>query len=136
MDEMPAVIGTLIPIAGIAFVTIVVWLDVRRKEREDAHRAELLRKIADTQGDAAQKVLDVIQEQEYQAQVRRREGIKLGGLITLAAGIGLGIFLGMIERTDPVWAVGLIPVLIGLALIVYVGFLSPKPTRENFIGRV
>jgi len=136
MDEMPAVIGTLIPIAGIAFVTIVVWLDVRRKEREDAHRAELLRKIADTQGDAAQKVLDVIQEQEYQAQVRRREGIKLGGLITLAAGIGLGVFLGMIERTDPVWAVGLIPVLIGLALIVYVGFLSPKPTRENFIGRV
>jgi len=136
MDEMPAVIGTLIPIAGIAFVTIVVWLDVRRKEREDAHRAELLRKIADTQADAAQKVLDVIQEQEYQAQVRRREGIKLGGLITLAAGIGLGVFLGMIERTDPVWAVGLIPVLIGLALIVYVGFLSPKPTRENFIGRV
>ena len=135
MDEMPAVIGTLIPIAGIAFVTIVVWLDVRRKEREDAHRAELLRKIADTQGDAAQKVLDVIQEQEYQAHVRRREGIKLGGLITLAAGIGLGVFLGMIERTDPVWAVGLIPVLIGLALIVYVGFLSPKPTRENFIGK-
>jgi len=135
MEYLPGVIGTLIPIAGIAFVTIVVWLDTRRKERETVHRAELLRKIAETQGDGADKVLDMIREQEYQAQVRRREGIKLGGLITLAAGIGLGVFLGLIERHDQVWAVGLIPVLVGAAMMIYVILLSPKPSREEISRR-
>jgi hypothetical protein len=131
MDNAPAVIATLVPIAGIAFVTIAVWLGERRKEKESFQRCELLRKIADSQGDAAQRVLAVIRQQDYEAQVRRREGLKLGGLITLAAGIGLMIFLYMIEREEPVWVAGSIPILVGAALVGYVFFLSAKPGREG-----
>jgi len=131
MSELPAVIGTLVPIAGIAMIVLIVWIGERRKERENQHRTELLRKIAESQGDAAQKVLEMIREQDYQAQIRRREGLKLGGLITAASGIGLIFLLAMLEREEPVWAVGLIPLLIGAALFAYVLFMAPKPNRES-----
>lgn len=125
-----AAIGTLIPIVGIAFAGFVIWLGVRLKEREYQNKNELLRKIAESQGDAAQKVLEMIRRQDYAAQVRRREGLKLGGLITLAVGLALMIFLHMIERSEPVWTVGTIPALVGAALILYVLFLAPKPEPE------
>ncbi len=130
MGNVPDVVAMLIPIAGIAFVTIAVWLGERRKEKESFQRCELLRKIADSQGDAAQRVLAVIRQQDYEAQIRRREGLKLGGLITLAAGIGLMIFLYMIETEEPVWVAGSIPILVGAALVAYVLFMAPKPERE------
>jgi hypothetical protein len=125
-----AAIGTLIPIAGIAFAGFVVWLGVRLKEREALNRNELLRKIAESQGDAAQKVFEMLRQQDNAAQIRRREGLKLGGLITLAVGLALMIFLYMIERSEPVWAVGTIPALVGAVLILYVLFLAPKPKPE------
>jgi Flp pilus assembly protein TadB len=124
-----AAIGTLIPIAGIAFVTIAVWLDTRRREREFLHRNELYKKIAETQGDAAQQVLEMIKQQEEEAQIRRREGMKLGGLIILAAGIGLMIFLFMYDRFRPLWAVGLMPIFVGAAIAVYALFLAPEAKR-------
>jgi hypothetical protein len=68
----------------------------------------------------------MMRQQEDEAKGRRREGIKLGGLITLAVGIGLMIFLFMIERKQPVWTVGLIPLLVGAALFGYAAFMSPK----------
>jgi hypothetical protein len=131
MSELPAVIGTLVPIAGIAMIVLIVWMGERRKERESFYRSELLRKIAESQGDAAQKVLDMVREQDYQAQIRRREGLKLGGLIAAAVGIGLIVLLALLEREEAVWTAGLIPILIGAALLVYVHFLAPKPSREG-----
>ena len=126
MEHMPAVLGTLIPIAGIAWLAFVIWLGVRQKEKEDFHRSEVLKKIAETPGDASQKVLELMRQQDQAAQARRREGMKLGGLITLATGIGLGIFLFLIEEEEPVWAVGLIPFLIGAALFGYAVFMPKK----------
>ena len=127
MEHMAGVVGVLVPIAGIAFVTIAVWLAEQRKTQESLHRTELLRKIAESPGDASQKVLEMIHQHEREAQIRRREGLKLGGLITLAAGIGLAIFLLMIVPIKPVWTVGLIPLLIGAALFIYVQYFSSKP---------
>jgi hypothetical protein len=131
MSDLPAVIGTLIPIAGIAMIVLIVWIGERRKEKEALHRNELLRKIAESQGDAAQRVLDMIRQQDREAQIHRREGIKLAGMITMAVGIGLMPMLAMIARNQPVWTVGLIPALVGVALFSYVFFLSPKPDKEN-----
>jgi hypothetical protein len=128
---MVAAIGTLVPIAGIAMVVLFVWFGERRRERESFHRSELLKKIAESPGDAAQKVLAMIRQQEHDAQIRRREGMKLGGLITMAVGIGLMPMLYMLERNEPAWIVGLIPLLVGAALLVYVLLIAPKPMRED-----
>ena len=131
MNDLPAVIGTLIPISGIAMIVLIVWIGERRKEKEAFFRSELLRKIAESQGDASQNVLEMIHQQDREAQIRRHEGIKLAGMITMAVGIGLIPMLAMLEHNKPVWTVGLIPALVGAALFFYVFFLAPKPDKEN-----
>jgi Flp pilus assembly protein TadB len=131
MDPIPAVIGTLIPIAGIALVAIIVWITEQRKGKEAYLRNELLRKIAESQEDSAQKVFEMIRQEEQDARIRRREGVKLAGLILVAIGIGLAVMLALLERSEPAWIIGSIPFLIGVALLVYVFFLGPKPDKGD-----
>lgn len=126
----PVNFGILMPIAGMAFAIIIIWLTESRKEREAFQRGELLKNIAQSQGDGAERVLETIHRQEEEAQARRREGMKLGGLITLAVGIGLMIFLASVEPDNPVWTVGLIPALVGGALAFYALYLAPKGGRQ------
>ena len=131
MDPIPAVIGTLIPIAGIALVAIIVWITEQRKGKEAYLRNELLRKIAESQEDSAQKVFEMIRQEEQDARIRRREGVKLAGLILVAIGIGLAAMLALLERSEPAWIIGSIPLLIGAALLIYVYFLAPKPDKGD-----
>jgi hypothetical protein len=129
--ELVPLVSLLIPISGIVMVIFIVWFGERRKERENFHRTELLKRIAESQGDAAQKVLEMMREEENTAQIRRREGMKLGGLVTLAVGIALMLLLARLEPSEPVWLVGMIPALIGAALIIYIFFLAPRPKQED-----
>ena len=121
----------LVPISLFVMVIFIVWFGERRKERENFHRTELLKRIAESQGDAAQKVLEMMREDERAAQIRRHEGMKLAGLIVLAVGIALMPLLAKLEPSEPVWLVGLIPALVGAALLVYILFLAPKPKQEG-----
>jgi len=55
--------------------------------------------------------------------LRRAQGLLIGGLVTLFVGLGLTIFLWLIMLDHQgedryVWAVGLIPGLVGLALML------------------
>ena len=89
------------------------------------------RKIYEPPGSGANAV-PVLEEQEN----RRRKAIedyKVGGLITVAAGIGLGPFLYFVAPDTSVWVVGLIPLMIGLALLLYGFVLAPRsaPGREH-----
>ena len=68
-----------------------------------------------------------MREQEKNAVKRRLEGMKLGGLITAVVGIGVMVLLhGIANDEGPVYLVGLIPLLIGLALLMYAFALAPK----------
>jgi len=130
MNGLPQVIATLIPIAGITMIIFIVWFAEQRKAKESFQRHELLRKIAEAPGDAAQRVLEMIREQEYEAKMRRYEGMKLGGLIAAAVGLALVPVLAMLEPHEPSWIIGLIPLLVGAALFIYITFLAPKPSRS------
>lgn len=129
--EIAAVVGTLIPIAGIAFITIAVWLGEKRKEKIAFYRSEVLKKIAESEGDAARKALEMMRQQDIEASIRRREGIKLGGLIVLAAGIGVSIFLAFMVPDQPVWMAGLIVLLVGAVLAGYGFYFAPKPEQKD-----
>jgi hypothetical protein len=52
----------------------------------------------------------------------RSQGLLIGGFVTLLGGIGVGLFLGILNDGDRVWAVGIIPAFVGVALLIS-GFL-------------
>ena len=120
----------LIPIVGsislFSFLAVASWSDARRKERESYYMADALKKISDSSGEAAKSALEYLREQERIAVRKRVEGLKLGGLITGAAGIGVMVFLRAVEHTEPAYLVGFIPVMVGAALAVYGFMLAPK----------
>lgn len=72
------------------------------------------------------------EEDRLQAK-RRLEGLKLGGLVTAAVGIGLMIFLGIANDDNHLIgiAIGIIPFVVGLALLLYAYRLAPKSQPES-----
>ena len=128
----PGSLALFIPIVSVicvfTFVSIASWADARRKEREAYYKSETLKKIAESQGQGATSALELMREEERIAVRKRREGQRMGGLIALAVGIALTPFLWVI--LDPgdkgVALVGLFPILIGVALLVYSYVLAPK----------
>jgi len=72
---------------------------------------------------------------------RRAQGLMIGGLVTLAVGVSLGIFLGAIaaDEGEPsrIWALGLIPSAVGIALLISAWLVrptdngAPPPPRQG-----
>ena len=113
------------------FIPLVSWIDSRRKEREAYYRAETLRRVAEASGEGAKATLDLLWEENRQKQIQMREGLKIGGLITLGVGIGLTIFLhSLVGGSESPYLVGLIPALVGLAMLVYV-YLMAAPIVDK-----
>ena len=122
---LPMALFLAITVSGMwAFVAIISWADFRRKEREAYYRHETLKKISEMPPESG---LALLRQEERSNAHRRRENIKLGGLITLGVGIGLMIFLRAIDSNQPVYIVGLIPLLVGIALLSYSYVLASKP---------
>jgi hypothetical protein len=118
----PAVVGIFVPIVGsimlFGFLSISVWVDGQRKEREAFYKAETLRRITETSGEGAKAAMDLLKEEERLKRIKSREGVKIGGVVNLGVGIGLTIFLWAL--VGPTIALcGLIPGFIGVALLVY-----------------
>ena len=115
-------------IAMFSFVSVAVWSDARRREREAYYRSETIKRISETQGGGGSSAIEFLREEDRLAARRRREGRMLGGLITAAVGIGMMIFLRSMPDPDAHQAalVGLIPLLIGAVLLGHSLFLAPK----------
>jgi hypothetical protein len=134
-ENIVPVAGMLVPIVGsialFSFLAINGWADARRKEREAYYRGETLKKIAESSGEAARSAMELLREQEKNAAKRRLEGLKLGGLITAAVGLGVMVLLRGLEQEHPVYLAGLIPLLVGSALLVYAFVLAPKESEPQ-----
>jgi len=66
--------------------------------------------------------------------LRRAQGLLIGGLVTLFAGIGVSVFLrvllnGHTGEDASVWAVGLIPALVGVALLISSQIVWPRGAK-------
>jgi len=55
---------------------------------------------------------------------RIRAGLTLGSVVLVSVGVGLGIFLWAIDPEERVYAVGGIPLLMGVALFIYSQFMA------------
>jgi len=123
-------------IALFTFLSIIIYLAQRRKERDTYYRFEL-RKKALEQGAPAEALIELQRQEDLLNQRRRRESQRLGGLITAGAGLGL---LGTVFSKQDTEAVGVafLPLFIGLALFVYAQWMAPRgidPDRRGDTGR-
>ena len=123
----------LFPLVVIAlvftFTAVVHWSDSQRKEREAYYKSETLRRISEASGQGASAAVELLREDERIKSSKTREGLKIAGLINVAVGIGLMIFLhallGAEREASSVYLVGLIPGLVGASLLAYVYLLAP-----------
>jgi hypothetical protein len=120
----PQTFLSVLMLSVFGFVSVVVWAGARRREREAFYRAEAMKKVAESAGGGGAAVLDILREQERLERRRRQEAQKLGGLITIGVGIGMMIFLKPVVRHDPVYLIGTIPLLVGLAMLAYAYFIA------------
>lgn len=103
--------------AFMAFITVVVWFDIRRKERESHYRNEMARKI--TEASDPGPLLEYVREVERADAARTRTKARVAGLVTLAGGAALMIFLHQVAPGHAVYLVGLIPLFVGAALLIF-----------------
>ena len=112
-------------IALFSFLAVTTWSAARRREREAYYKSETVRRVMEMPGATPATVQEFLHGQQAIADRRRREGLKLGGLITTAVGIGIIVFL--IGKPGPqIYTVGAIPVIVGGALLAYAYILAPR----------
>jgi hypothetical protein len=114
------------------FLPITTWLDSRRKDRESFYKAETLRRVTEGSPDGAKASVEYLREINRLDQIKTIEGLKIGGLIMTAIGIGVCVLLWFLTGL-PVAAAGVIPLLIGVAMLAYVFFLAGPvdPARKG-----
>lgn len=120
-------------IALYSFLSINSFVNGRRKEREAYYKNETVRRLTESQGAGADAAIAVMREEDHLWSRRRLEGLKLSGLVTTAVGIGLMIFLGIAVDDNHLIgvAIGIIPFMVGLALLLYAYRLAPRAQREE-----
>jgi len=105
------------------FLPITTWLESRRKEREAFYKAETLRRVSESSGDSGKASIEFLREQNRMVQFKTIEGLKIGGLIMVGVGIGVVVLLWFLAG-PAVSACGVIPLLIGVAMLAYVYLLA------------
>jgi Flp pilus assembly protein TadB len=106
-------------VALFAFLSIAAFAGTHAQERKERDRFALLKSLAEQPTESAQKVIDLLREQEEQARVKKereeQRGFLIGGLVLVAAGVGVLIMFLALAK-EGLWTIGLIPVLVGVVL--------------------
>jgi hypothetical protein len=104
-------------LALFSFLAIVIWAACRVKERTHFYRAEMVKKIAESESGAA-AALEYLREQDRVTYRRELQSISVGGLITALVGIAVLIFLHSFLAGSSLYLSGLFPLLVGMVLFV------------------
>ncbi len=118
-------------VALFSFIAVATWSDNRRREREAYYKSEMLKKLAELQGDNAAAAVAILREQERNDVGRRREGIKVGGLVSAAVGAGLLVALPFLSLDRGAYLAGVIPLSVGIALLAYIYFTAPEKVDRS-----
>jgi Domain of unknown function (DUF6249) len=120
-----------IVVSVFAFLSIAAWVTAPSKERQARDRFALLKTLAEQPGENAVRILDILQkEDQARAAKRARRSWTDSGIILIAVGLGLaGMLLVHGDRGD--WSVGLIPLLLGLAMILIALFRNHATNKAT-----
>jgi len=130
-DIVAIIVVAIFWLALFCWLTVVGWAKQRRKEREAFYRHETEKKLVDTGGASVDQLLKLRYDEDCKRWALRREGLKLGGLITAAAGLGLVLAPPLLKTGKlSISALGWIPLGIGVALLLYAYLLYPQFSGE------
>ena len=120
-------------VSVFAFLSIATWVTAPSKERQARDRFALLKTLAEQPGEHAARILDILQKEDQTRAAKRaldeRRSWTDGGIILIAVGVGLaGMLLVLVGSR--VWSVGLIPLLVGLAMIL-IGLFRNHATNKS-----
>ena len=101
-----------------------IFLTYNPREREAFYRNETAKTLAESPA-GAPAALDYLRQEEKKRVRRVTDGLRLGGLILLAIGIGAVVFMRSAETTREFYLAGLVPALIGIAMLVYTRSMVP-----------
>jgi len=87
------------------------------REREAFYRSETVKKLAEMGGGPA-AAMEYLREDEKKTSQRRKQAVRLGGMITAASGIALMVFLAAVVKDREVYLAGLIPTFVGIVLVL------------------
>ena len=114
-------------------MSIAVWVSGPAQERKSRYRLALLKTLAEQPGENAARAVEMLREEDERRREPKereeRKGYPLGGLITMAVGIGLGARL-VIMGSRGSWSVGLIPFLIG-GVLFGAGLLASRSSAKG-----
>jgi predicted cobalt transporter CbtA len=122
-----------IVVSVFAFLSAAAWITVPAKERQARDRFALLKTLAELPGENAARVLDLFQKDDEARAARRerdeRRSWTDSGVILVAIGFGLAGMLVVLGGHGS-WSVGLIPSLLGCALI-FIGLFRKSATKKG-----
>jgi hypothetical protein len=109
----------------VVFIPLTSFIDSRRREREAFYKAETFRRLAESSGEGARVAVELLRTEDRLKRIKTREGLKIAGLINIAAGIGVSLLLySLAGGHGSPFLVGAIPALIGMAMLIYVYALA------------
>ena len=119
-----------------AYLSVAHWANARVEERQVRERIALLRRMVEQAPEAAAAVLERLREEDERAEEKerkkelqaRRNGMQVGAIL-IAFGFGFGLLLAASSRK--LWAMGLIPVLVGLVVFFFALFNRPGPPSRS-----
>ena len=112
-------------VALFTYLSVVGFAAQRRREREAYYRHEVELKLAERGELTPDRLAQLRQTEDQDRWRRRREALKLAGLVTAACGAGMLLALRGTEDDAP-RGVGWIPLLIGAFLLLYVYVLGAR----------
>lgn len=103
-------------VALFSFIAVASWSDNRRKERESYYKNDMLKKLAESSGAGATAAMELMREEDRLQVVRKRQDMKVGGMVVFGTGIGVLAFLYMLLPHQPIYMVGVLLMMVGASL--------------------
>jgi hypothetical protein len=115
-------------VASLTFVSVIVWAEARRRERQEYYRFEFRKRLVeDGKMDAAS--FASLMRNEHELGLRQgREKLMVAAFVFV--GVGIGACIGLQFIGNSVWKLGFLPISIGLSMLVYGFLFAAKPNPE------
>lgn len=128
-------------VSFFAFVTISHWISTVAAERRDRERLGVLKKVAEQPPEIGDRLRELLREEDARVERRskrrarraRREGLQ-GGVVVLAVGIGISVFLRALVPNRPVWTLGIMIMLVGAVIASFALFEAPLHDAHDADG--